>query len=372
MLPTILLVFKKRINTVSDMKSKVTFPKETDSFLLEVNKKVQEYFIKNNISKQGNSKIIYKYFLLKFVLIVNYVLILNTENLYLTLLLFSFLGPIFIILAINIAHDAIHGVANSNKTINRFLRYQMDLVGANSFAWKRRHKIGHHSFPNILSKDPDLRQTKIVRIFPNAPKLFLHRFQHIYVPILYSIYTINWIFIRDFYDFFSRKSIIGKIPYKEFLKLFIFKAIYISIIFVIPFHYSSLSFSQVILGNFLMHAFASYFLTIALVPSHVSENSIFPLPNKEGVMPYSWSHHQVITTSDFATKNSVITWFLGGFNHHIAHHLFPAISHIHYSKITPIIKKTILEYGLPYKHVDSLFQAYKSHYLLLKNNGKKE
>ena len=38
-------------------------------------------------------------------------------------------------------------------------------------------------------------------------------------------------------------------------------------------------------------------------------------------MPHSWSHHQVITTSDFATNSKLITWILGGFNHHISHHL---------------------------------------------------
>ena len=87
------------------------------------------------------------------------------------------------------------------------------------------------------------------------------------------------------------------------------------------------------------------------------------------MMPYPWSHHQVITTSDFATKSKTTTWLLGGFNHHITHHLFPSIAHIYYPEITPIIKRTILEFGLPYTYQNSLFKAYKSHYNLLQKNG---
>lgn len=351
------------------MESKIRYPKENDNFLSSLNKKVDNYFKEKNKTRFGNNEIIIRYLIIKTLIITCYLIINISTKVYLSIALFSLIGPLFIILALNVSHDAVHGVAHFNKKINTFLRYQMDLFGANSFAWKRRHKIGHHSFPNILNKDPDLKQTSIVKIFPEAKKLLFHKFQHIYVPLLYSFYTINWIFIRDFKDFFSN-SRIGKIPKKEYLRFVIFKVLYIFVFFITPIYFSSLSLVQVIISNLFMHILASYFLTIALVPSHVSETSIFPLPNKEGLMPYSWSHHQVITTTDFATKNTTTTWILGGFNHHISHHLFPSISHIHYSEITPIVKQTIIEFNLPYSHISSLFKAYKSHYNLLKKNGK--
>ncbi|TMM31987.1 acyl-CoA desaturase [Polaribacter aestuariivivens] len=350
------------------MKNKISFPKEKDAFLRTLNKNVEDYFKIENKKKYGNMIIIKRYLILKTCIIICYLIILLSKNVFLSFALFALLGPLFIILLLNVSHDAIHGIAHSNKKINTYLKFQMDLFGANSYAWKKRHKKGHHAFPNILNKDPDLKQTVIVKIFPNANKLSFHKYQHIYVPILYSFYTINWVFVRDFKDFFT-KSLIGKIPSKEFLKFFICKLLYVIIFFVIPIRYSFLSFSEVLLTNILMHIFASYFLTIALVPSHVSEKSIFPLPNNEGLMPYSWSDHQVITTSDFATKNKITTWLLGGFNHHITHHLFPSVSHIHYFELTPIVKAAIVKFELPYTHVNSLFEAYKSHYKLLKKNG---
>lgn len=349
---------------------KIKYQKENDNFLIKLNYNVDFYFKQKSKSRFGNKEIIKRYMIIKTLIIICYSTIYHYPNVCLSVVAFSLLGPLFIILALNVSHDAVHGVAHSNKRINTYLKFQMDLFGANSFAWKRRHKIGHHSFPNILNKDPDLKQSSIVKILPGAKHLKLHKYQHIYVPLLYSCYTFNWVFIRDFKDFFHN-STIGKIPKVEYYRFIIFKILYLFIFIIMPIHYSNLNTSLVITANICMHILASYFLTIALIPSHVSEKSIFPLPNKDGLMPYSWSHHQVITTTDFATKNKFTTWILGGFNHHIAHHLYPSISHVHYPKITPIVKQTIIEFNLPYSHINSLLKAYLSHYNLLKKNGKR-
>ncbi|MBC8753355.1 acyl-CoA desaturase [Kordia sp. YSTF-M3] len=352
------------------MKAKITFPKEPDFFYKDACKEVQAYFETNQIDKYGSNALLLKYVLLKVVCVFSYLLIFYFQNSYRVYLPFVMLGPLGIILALNISHDAIHGVAHSKKWINSYFTMQMDLIGANSFVWKKRHQFGHHTFPNTLGKDPDLTQTEIVKILPKATHKFYHKFQHLYVPFLYSVYTINWIYIRDFTDFFSKNSLLKNIPKKEYLKLITFKLLYISIFILVPFFYTSLSITQVVFGNLLMHISASYFLTLVLVPSHVSENSVFITPDSDGKMPYSWSHHQVITTTDFATNSYLTTWLLGGFNHHVVHHLFPNVSHVHYPKMTPIIKRLAKKYGLEYNHESSALHAYISHYNLLKNHGK--
>lgn len=349
---------------------KVTFPKEPDFFYKDVCIEVRSYFKKNNINRYGNDSLLIKYLVIKTVLMICYTLVFWIESLYGIFLLFTILGPLSIILAINISHDAVHGVAHSNKFINWYFRIQMDLIGANSYVWKKRHQFGHHTFPNTLGKDPDVTQSNIVKIIPKVRHKSYHRFQHLYVPFLYCLYSINWIFVRDFKDFFAKNSLIKDIPVKEYIKLLLFKLLYISVFVVMPYYFTFLSIGQILFCNLLLHFSASYFLTLALVPSHVSENSVFVEPDANGRMPYSWAHHQVKTTTDFATSNSFITWVLGGFNHHIAHHLFPNISHVHYSKMTPIIKQNIKRYGLKYNHESSVLRAYLSHYDLLKNNGK--
>jgi len=352
-------------------KVKITFPKEPDSFYKDVCKEVNDYFKTNKINKYGNYSFIAKYLVLKVMFIFVYLLIFYFQNSY-AFLPFALLGPLAIILAINVSHDAIHGVAHANKWINSYFIRQMDLIGPNSYAWKKRHQFGHHTFPNTLGEDPDIAQMEIVKILPQATHRSYHRFQHLYVPLLYAIYTMNWIYIRDFKDFFSKKSIIKNIPKKEYVKFIIYKTLYITIFILLPLFFTSLSIAQVLLGNILFHVLASYFLTLALLPSHVSENSVFISPDEDGKMPYSWAHHQMITTIDFATNSHFTTWLLGGFNHHIAHHLFPKVSHVHYPKITPIVKRLAEKYGIKYHHESSLLNAYLSHYNLLKNNGKQE
>lgn len=352
------------------METKITFPKEPSLFFKELQKEVDVFFKENNYTKFGNNQIIFKYIIIKISMLCAYFLLFYFQNKLYVYSLFAFLGVMSIILAINVSHDAIHGVAHSNKFLNNFLKYQMDIIGANSFLWKQRHRDGHHNFPNTINKDPDIKQSNIVKILPLSKSLKLHQYQHIYVPFLYSLYTINWIYIRDFKDLFSKSGDNLNMPKNEIIKFLIFKLIYVSIFILLPIYFSPLTILQVFLSNLILHFSASYFLTIALLPSHVSENSTFIYPDKNGMMPYSWSYHQVITTTDFATNNALTTWLLGGFNHHISHHLFPSISHIHYPKITKIVKEKIQKYELEYKHENNILNAYLSHYKLLKKNGK--
>ena len=352
------------------MKQKIFFPKEPNFFFKETRTRVDEYLKYNDYDKFGGRKLIGKYIVIKIILITFYSVIFFLADSPFVFIPFLILGPLGIVLVINVSHDGIHGVASANKWLNNYFVMQMDLIGANSFVWKIKHKFGHHVFPNTLGKDPDLSQSNLVRILPGTHLKWFHQFQKIYVPFLYAFYTINWIYIRDFFDFFSTKSQIQNIPKVAYMKFLVWKSIYITIFLFIPFHFTSLSLEEVLFYNLLMHISASYFLTIALVPSHVSENSVFVQPNEKGEMPFSWSHHQVITTTDFAVENKFLTWLLGGFNHHVSHHLFPGVSHVHYRVITTIVKETSKKYNLNYTEETSIFKAYLSHFNLLNNNGK--
>ncbi len=352
------------------MHNNIKYPKEPDKFLSETKSAVNNYFSKNNISKFGGSEIIQKNLIIASTLCCIYLISIIFHGNFITPLCYALMGMTTIVLAINVVHDAVHEVAHSNKRINNLLMQQMDILGPNSFIWKSRHQTGHHTFPNILDHDPDLKQSVLARIFPNSPKFNFHKYQHIYIPMLYAFYSINWIFIRDFRDAIEL-IILKKIPRIEILRFLFFKSLYISIFVFFPIFHFNLAWQLVLISNIAMHFSASYFLTIALIPSHVCEHSYFPQPDQNGILPYSWSHHQVMTTSDYATKSKLMTWLLGGFNHHVVHHLFPEVSHVHYYQLTPLVINNISKFGLPYQHVNSIFDAYKSHFQLLKNNGSK-
>jgi linoleoyl-CoA desaturase len=64
----------------------------------------------------------------------------------------------------------------------------------------------------------------------------------------------------------------------------------------------------------------------------------------------------------------VINFVYACFNHHVAHHLFPDVSRIHYPLITKEIARFAREYNLPYKRY-GLVYAIRSHFIMLKGNA---
>jgi linoleoyl-CoA desaturase len=99
--------------------------------------------------------------------------------------------------------------------------------------------------------------------------------------------------------------------------------------------------------------------------------SEFPLPDKSGNIENDWAIHQLLTTSDFAPKSKLLTWFTGGLNYQIEHHLFPNISHVHYKKLSSVVKETAKKHGLPYHVQSTFFSAVLNHTKMLRSLGRK-
>lgn len=79
---------------------------------------------------------------------------------------------------------------------------------------------------------------------------------------------------------------------------------------------------------------------------HCVEKAAFPLPqNVTGRMKTHWAKHQVQTAVNYSRSNPLLSWFVGGLNLQIEHHLFPRICHVHYAALAPLVEKTCQEYG---------------------------
>jgi linoleoyl-CoA desaturase len=121
-----------------------------------------------------------------------------------------------------------------------------------------------------------------------------------------------------------------------------------------------------------MHFVSGLILGVVFQAAHVVPDSSYPLPDSEGNIENNWGAHQLMTTSDFAPQNKLLSWLLGGLNHQVEHHLFPNISHVHYRKISPIVKETARKYNLPYHFQSSMLKGVRSHYTMLKKLGRKD
>jgi linoleoyl-CoA desaturase len=116
-------------------------------------------------------------------------------------------------------------------------------------------------------------------------------------------------------------------------------------------------------------------LTMSLVfqLAHVVENTEFEsiALDETKHIESAWAEHQIRTTSNFAMNSKIVSWFVGGLNFQIEHHLFPKVSHVHYPAISKIVEQKCKEYNLPYNQYPTLMGAVASHFRIMKYLGKK-
>ncbi len=281
------------------------------------------------------------------------------------------LGLFLVLNFLNLIHEAVHGTLFRNKRLNNWYVHFFDLMGANSYIWKIRHTRLHHNYPNVMGWDSDFEQSPVARVFPHGAFSSIHKYQHIYLPLIYPLYLVNWLLVRDFKDFFNKKQLIWKvasIPKIEYAKLFLFKGFFIGYTIVLPKLMLNISWAQAIIAFLIMIFTASIISLLVLLSPHANTESEFPLPDENGKIAHSWFEHQLSCTNDVKEDNWFIRFFMGCFNYHIAHHLFPSVNHVYYPEVTQIIKRFAVENDLPYKQFP-LATSLVNHYRLLKNNA---
>lgn len=344
-------------------------------FLKTLQKRVNAYFNENGLKKTANKKAIIKAGLLFTAYSIVYLAIFFSNSSLQLYVTYSIIGVLTIFVALNIAHDAAHSTFSDHKKVNDLLLHTFDFLGANGYLWQLKHVHSHHPHVNIPDMDGDIKQSKLVRIFPNAPFLKFHRFQYLYMPFLYLFYTLVWLLFRDFKDFFQTE-VSGKPniqhPASEYVKLIFGKMMFILRLVLFPYLLLPFSIFQILLGFAIFHFSASFTVALALISTHVGEHSVYPEPDEDGKMEHSWVRHQIITTCDFATKSKLLTNLFGGFNHHVVHHLFPNICHIHYPQLTKILVQTCHDFSMPYYCQPTLKDAVLSHWKFLKIRSKEE
>jgi len=126
------------------------------------------------------------------------------------------------------------------------------------------------------------------------------------------------------------------------------------------------------IGFVLMQFICGLILAMIFQPAHVVPTSTYPMPNNSGVVEADWAVSQLYNTANFAPKSRFFSWYVGGLNFQVEHHLFPSICHVHYKKIAKIVEETAREYHLPYYSYQTFFAALSEHTKMLKNLGKAE
>jgi len=107
-------------------------------------------------------------------------------------------------------------------------------------------------------------------------------------------------------------------------------------------------------------------------PAHVMEDHDYIKAEKGGKMDIDVMIHTLKTTCNFGVKSKLLTWYSGGLNHQIEHHLFPQICHVNYPAVSRILESTCREYGVRYLSHDTVLDAVRSHYRWLRRMGNEQ
>lgn len=348
---------------------------DSAKFFRTLNKRVNSYFKENEIKRTGNWKLHLKTVIMFSLYLTPYFLLLTLDlPTWAQLLMTIIMGIGMAGIGMNVMHDANHGSYSSKKWINKIMGSSIYILAGNVYNWQVQHNVLHHTYTNIHGHDEDLEAGRILRFSKHAKWHKLHKFQHYYSVFLYGLLTFNWALTTDFKqtkDYLKRKLSFGKFPKPsvQWSILVITKIIYFSIWLVVPILFFNITWWKILIGFFIMHYVAGLILSIIFQLAHVVKEADMPLPEESGTMKNTWAIHQLFTTVNFGTKNKIMNWFTGGLNHQVEHHIFPNISHVHYTKISKIVRETALEFNLPYNEYKTTRKALIAHFKHLKEMG---
>jgi linoleoyl-CoA desaturase len=356
--------------------SPIKFSPRRGDFFTTLTQRVNEHFKSTGTSRQANTE-------MKIKTVFMFALYLTPFILMLTGVVQSPLGMLAMCMVmgvgvagigLSVMHDANHGSYSNKSWLNNALGYSLNIVGGNAFNWKVQHNVLHHTYTNIHDVDEDISPRGVLRMTPHGEWKAIHKFQHMYAWFFYGLMTLVWVFVKDFVRLvrYQRDGMVKKQRADirtEWIVLIATKVLYFVYILVIPMLVLDITWGQWLIGFLVMHYIAGFILAVIFQPAHVIDGTEYPLPDDGGNMENSWAIHQLLTTTNFANKSTWFSWYVGGLNFQVEHHLFPNVCHVHYRKISKIVENTAIEFGIPYKSEPTFWDALVGHTKMLKELG---
>lgn len=350
-------------------------PRDKSTFFSTLQKRVSDYFKENNISRNANTGMVVKTVILlsAFFLPLAAMVVFHLKP-WAVISLYAVMGFAKAGIGMSIMHDANHGAYSKIKSVNTWLGYTLNLMGGMVFNWRLQHNVLHHTYTNIDGMDDDIENKLVLRFSPHSETKKFHRLQFVYVFFFYAILTLYWVAAKDIVQYFKyRKNGVNRFTAKEnrfyFVSMVFLKLFYVFYMLVLPYMTQGYSFGLLMGGFLTMHAIGGLILGLVFQLAHSVEEASFPLPNASNVIENDWAMHQLNTTVNFARENKLLSWYVGGLNFQVEHHLFPNICHVHYPEISRIVEQAAKEFDVPYLCAPTIAKAMGSHVRMLRRFG---
>ncbi len=350
---------------------RLEFAKDT-GFQTELRRRIEEFFRSTGRRKRDCWQMYLKTAIILACFAASYVLlVLAAHTLWQGLLLAVLLGLSTALIGFAIQHDGGHQAYSEYGWVNRLMAMTMDVIGGSSYVWRWKHAVIHHRYVNITGYDNDIDLGALGRLSPHLKWRWYYRWQRFYLWPLYGLEAMKMQLVDSFRYVITGRLGRHRIPRPQGWELVIFiagKAVFFSWAFAIPmlFHPVTVVLFYYVVASLVL----GLVMSLVFVMPHCAGEADFPLPEESNAsVDTPWAVHQAQATLDFARRNRVLTWLLGGLNYHKEHHLFPLICHVNYPAMSKVVEETCRDFGLKYKEHESFPAGIASHYRWLRRMG---
>lgn len=349
---------------------KITFDSD-EGFYAALKKRVDERFPGVRTRGAGGWRMLPKTAIILTLFVVSYVFLVFFSPSILTTILAAFvLAQSLALIGFNLVHEGAHGSYSNNKTINWLMGATAGFLGGSHLIWWHKHNVLHHTYTNVEEMDTDIQTGGVMRWSPLQEWRPWHRFQHVYAFPVYSLFVFLLIY-SDIERIISRRIGNYSLPKpspSQHANFWLTKVFYFGYALVLPLFFNT--WWHVLAVLLLVNLILGLTLSTIFSLAHTVEGPVFRSPDPEsGGMGKEWAVHEVETTANFAPRSRLLSWYVGGLNSQIEHHLFPNVCHIHYPRLRKVVEETCRDFSVTYLSYPTLLAAVRSHYRHLKVMG---
>lgn len=268
-----------------------------------------------------------------------------------------------------LSHDGLHQATSRRQWLNATGGWAAILVGLNPVWWRYKHNVLHHGYTNIDGLDDDLDLHGLARFSPGQRWRPHHQWQWLYLWLFYPLLHLGMVFTADA-SFVLHSKIAGRrytVPRRDRAAMLAGKAAGLTILFGLPLARHPW---PVVAAVFLCcSALIGVMLSIVFQIEHMVAGLSRPTVDVDGAVDRDWATSQVEGAANVACGNRLLTWYTGGLNFHIEHHLFPRVSHVHYPALAPIVREVAAAHGLHYVELPTVRAGLRAHVEFLRALG---